>query len=340
LLSLAETSDLDLVPARFAVTSEALFRAGLELKVLHCGLWLASLAVRVGWLGSLAPLARPFRALAAALQRFGSDRGGMMVEAFGLDMSGRTVRATWSLVAEGGDGPLVPSLPALAVLRALADGHLSPGASACVGLVSLEAIEAEFTGHNIRSSLTLAPAPAHLYGAILGAHFEKMPAAVRALHQPGWGRIAKGVARVEAADGRLGRFLAEKFGFPQQAAAVPVMVEILPETGRELWLRHFGDRCFASYHSAGRHPGRLIERFGPLRFELELLVTADGVRDMPVRAWWLGPVPLPLALAPQTNATESADAYGRFCFSVEIRLPCGLGRLVRYQGWLVVDDPG
>src|SRR5205807_7935538 len=84
-LSLCETPDLDLVPSRFAPRSSALFRAGLELSLLHLGLAAASLAVRMRLLKTLLPFARFFRALAALLERFGTDRGGMVVEASGLD---------------------------------------------------------------------------------------------------------------------------------------------------------------------------------------------------------------------------------------------------------------
>src|SRR5262249_31754326 len=47
-LSLCETPDLDLVPARFAPRDAAVFRAGLELSVMHLGLLCASLPVRAG----------------------------------------------------------------------------------------------------------------------------------------------------------------------------------------------------------------------------------------------------------------------------------------------------
>jgi saccharopine dehydrogenase-like NADP-dependent oxidoreductase len=137
-LSLAETPDLDIVPARFAVRSSAVFRAGLELSLLHLGLLLTSQPVRWGLIHSLAPLARLFRWVASLLERFGTDRGGMMVEATGTDPLGIPTTAIWSLIAEAGDGPFVPTLPALAVLRALADGRIArPGASACVGVLSL-----------------------------------------------------------------------------------------------------------------------------------------------------------------------------------------------------------
>ncbi|HZK89354.1 MAG TPA: saccharopine dehydrogenase NADP-binding domain-containing protein [Stellaceae bacterium] len=158
-LSLCETPDLDLVPARFAPRRAAIFRAGLELTVMHHGLYLAGLLVRLGLLPSLAPLARPMRWFAERLKSLGSDRGGMVVEAAGIDAAGSPVRAAWSLVAEAGDGPVVPTLPALAAIRALADGRLSqPGARPCVGVLDLDRISREFAPYRISTHLsTSAP---------------------------------------------------------------------------------------------------------------------------------------------------------------------------------------
>ncbi len=338
-LSLAATPDLDIVPARFHVRHAAVFRAGLELRTLHWGLWLASLAVRAGLIPSLAPLARPFRAMAAAVERLGSDRGGMMVEATGLDADGQPVEATWSLVAEAGDGPFVPGLPALAALRALAEGRLAqPGAFVCAGLLPLAAIEAEFAGHRITAARHIARLPPGLYERVLGASFALLPEAVRRLHQPSRGMCFCGMARVEGAEGGLARIAAVLFGFPAAAAEVPVSVEIVPRKGRERWIRRFGARRFSSVLSADRVPGRLIERFGPFRLALALPVGREGVLGMPVRAWWFGPLPLPLVLAPVSIAAESVDEAGRFCFDVEIRLPLGLGRMVRYRGWLAREE--
>jgi hypothetical protein len=87
-------------------------------------------------------------------------------------------------------------------------------------------------------------------------------------------------------------------------------------------------------------PGRVVERFGPFEFELEVLATAEGVTGMPIRRWGLGPLPLPLFLAPVSIASERIDAEGRFAFDVEMRLPLRLGRIVRYAGWLVPVQRG
>jgi saccharopine dehydrogenase-like NADP-dependent oxidoreductase len=154
-LSLCETPDLDLVPARFAPGRAAIFRAGLELPAMHLGLYGAGLLVRTHLLSSLLPFARPLRWAAERLKNFGSDRGGMMVEATGCDAAGNPVRATWSLVAEAGDGPAVPTLPALAAIRALADGTLvQPGARPCVGVLDLDAITREFAPYRISTEIT------------------------------------------------------------------------------------------------------------------------------------------------------------------------------------------
>jgi hypothetical protein len=337
-LSLAETPDLDIVPTRFAVRASAVFRAGLEMPLLHLGLLTASLAVRLGMIRSLVPLARPFRWMAGLLERFGTDRGGMTIEASGTGQNGNPVTGIWSLVAEAGDGPFVPTLPALAVLRALADGRIArPGASACVGILPLADIEAEFAPHRIRSTASFETAAASLYESVLGDSFGRLPEPLRRMHRPEGGLIARGIAQVDGADRLIGRLIAPVFRFPPADDFVPVSVEITPSPGRERWVRDFGGHQFVSVLSAAATPGCLAERFGPLWFVLDLPTGPRGVLGMPVRAWRLGPIPMPRWLAPVSIVTEDVDSDGRFRFDVELRLPLGLGRLVRYRGWLVPD---
>lgn len=160
-LSLCETPDLDILPARYPELRTALFRAGLELRILHDGLRLAALPVRVGLLPSLHPLARVFRRAATWFERLGSDRGGMEVAAEGQDAAGRPVRAAWFLVAEAGDGPFVPTLPALALVRRILAGTPpAPGARPCVGELTLAEIEAEMRRLRIRTGILPGPAAA------------------------------------------------------------------------------------------------------------------------------------------------------------------------------------
>jgi hypothetical protein len=334
-LSLAETPDLDVVASRFAVKT-AIFRAGLELPVLHLGLLAASLPVRARLLPSLAPFAPLLRRLANLFLRSGSDRGGMLVEAAGTDAAGNAVRAQWSLVAEAGDGPVIPTLPALAAIRALAAGKLTErGAFVCAGILPLAAIEAEFRSYRIAARQSTQPAPQALYQQALGARFSSLPPPVQRLHLPGAMLEARGMARVEGASSALARLIASIMRLPRAAPEIPVSVTMTVARGRETWRRDFGGRGFASVLSLARRRGQVTERFGPLQFDMALQTGPEGITGMPITAWRLGPIPLPLALAPAAEASETVDAAGRFTFDVAMRLPFGLGRVVRYQGWLV-----
>lgn len=145
LASLCDSPDLDLLVERYRPRQAAEFLAGLELALLHRGLGLAGLAVRLGLLRSLAPLARPLRWLAILFEPFGSDRGGMLVEAAGQDTDGRPATVRWSLVAPAGVGPTIPTLPAVALVRRVRDGRVpAAGARPCVGELTLEDFEPDF----------------------------------------------------------------------------------------------------------------------------------------------------------------------------------------------------
>jgi hypothetical protein len=74
----------------------------------------------------------------------------MSVEASGQDRDGNPIRTTWSVVAEAGDGPNIPVLPALALIRGLLDGRIATrGARIASDLLALDAIENEFTRFQI-----------------------------------------------------------------------------------------------------------------------------------------------------------------------------------------------
>lgn len=155
-LSLCETPDLDVVARRFNVRHSVLFRAGLGLTVSHLGLAAASCAVRLGLIRSLEPHARLFQWGAQILKNFGRDRGGMVVEARGTDADGQAIRAIWTLIAEQGHGPFIPTLPALAAVRLICNGGLrEPGAQVCAGILPFEAIEREFAPYRIHMHVTV-----------------------------------------------------------------------------------------------------------------------------------------------------------------------------------------
>ena len=155
-----DVPDNVLFPAAYPGVRSVAFHAGLELAVLHWGLWLLSWPGRGGLVRSLQPAARLLRDIAACLAGLGTDRGGMYVELAGADTQGRSVTRTWTLVAEAGDGPWVPCLPAVILARKLAHNDVAErGAMACLGLVSLAEFESEAADLRIDTEVAERPAP-------------------------------------------------------------------------------------------------------------------------------------------------------------------------------------
>ena len=332
LVSLVETPDLDIVPARFPSVRLALFRAGVELSLLHMGLWLLSLPVRLGLTGFLEPLAELLHAAAGWFRRFGSDRGAMTVDVSGVDAGGARVQARWALIAESGDGPNIPALPALALVRRLLAGEVSArGAQACIGLLPLNAIEAEFKRFEIRTARHVEPLAARSLFERTLPTFSAMPAAVREAHAVDPACDMAGEVETTGPDNIFGQIIGRIIGFPTTSGTKPAAVTIEREGDGEVWLRRFGTFAFQSHLSAGdKWP--LVERFGPLSFDLEAPADERGFALKIARAR-LGELPLPKFLTPSTNASASVDEQGRYRFDVTIGLPL-IGRLVTYRGWL------
>jgi hypothetical protein len=141
-VSACDVPDLELFPARWPELREAVFHAGLELGVLHLGLWAASFLVRWRVLRSLAPIAPAALAVARLLEGFGTDRGAMRVDIVGRKGEARVARS-WILAAEAGHGPWVPAAPAAALARDIIAGRVAAGARACVAVLSVDQIMGE-----------------------------------------------------------------------------------------------------------------------------------------------------------------------------------------------------
>ncbi|HYC75667.1 SDR family oxidoreductase [Brevundimonas sp.] len=332
-VSLCETPDLDLFHARYHPRERALFLAGLEPWPAHLEAWLLGRLVRL-FKFDPRPLARVLLQLSGWHSVSGSDRGAMRVEAFGVDGEGRAARAIWRLVAEPGAGPVTPTLPALAAIKAIAAGRVAAGAGPCVGVLPLEDIVAEMAPHGLVMETTVERGA--IYASAIGPAFDELPGAIRALHEAPGRSLWRGEATTEGAHGPLAAAAARLIGFPKAQPACPAAVAIEADGQRSVWRRRIGGHAFTSVLSAPRDGGRLTERFGPLTMDLRL--EPEGGRLIyRVEGWRLGPIPLPRALAPSACAHEEVDAQGRFVFDVEISAPL-IGRLVRYHGWLVRES--
>lgn len=320
--------DLALFPAAFHARSVR-FSAGLELSLLHLGLWALALPVRAGLVRSLVPLARPLRWMADRLRPFGTDRGGMRVRVLGLSPDGRLDQRDWTLVAGSGDGPEVPAIPARALLAALINDELAPGARPCIQDLDLGKAEAEMTRHDIRTTVATSEFTP-VFARVLGPAWAALPQPLQDLHRLADRRHWTGRARISRGTGCLARLAAWAMRFPAAAEDVPVTVTMDHRSGREVWTRDFAGQRFRS-HLRPANAG-MIERFGPLSFLIALTVREGRLSYPVVRGWCLG-LPLPRALLPVSDTVEAVDARGRATFDVALSHPLS-GPIIRYRGWL------
>jgi saccharopine dehydrogenase-like NADP-dependent oxidoreductase len=335
--SLAETPDLDLLPARFHVRRDAIFRAGLELPILHLGLWALSLLRRARLVSTLEPLAVLLGEAAGWFAPLGSDRGGMVVSAEGLDADGARRLARWSLCAEAGAGPHTPAAPAAAALRALLDGKLGePRATPCVGLVDLDAILHELRDLPIRTQLeSQSPDTPGLFPRRLGEVWEAQPEVVRHAHAGLAPVTLTGQARARGAPG-LPALVRRLQGLPP-AGLHATTVTITPTASGERWVRRFGARTFGSTLAPARDdPWTFEETAGVLTFRFSAAPYPGGF-SWTFEGWRLGPIPLPRDLAPhiraRTFARPNQDRTRAYRFRVLVAHPW-LGVIFGYAGRL------
>jgi hypothetical protein len=88
------------------------------------------------------------------MERFGTDRGGMLVSVGGVDRNGTVLRRSWAVVADEGHGPEIPCMAALLVVRKLARNAIaSRGAFPCMGFLALQEFTPEFERWNMKTGV-------------------------------------------------------------------------------------------------------------------------------------------------------------------------------------------
>lgn len=153
---LADAPDLRLAPLAWPDLQSVWVGAGpapqAPVHMLRALAWLRS----KGLTPPLAPLAPLFHRVINAL-RWGTDRGGMVVEAKG-QRGGRSLTRTWMLAAEGADGPFIPTMASAAILRRLARGDAPPsGARPATHDLELADFAPFFAERAIRTGIVETP---------------------------------------------------------------------------------------------------------------------------------------------------------------------------------------
>ncbi|KGQ18829.1 Saccharopine dehydrogenase [Lysobacter dokdonensis DS-58] len=133
-----EVPDVGVLPQRYPQLRTCDFRAGLELRRMHFGLWCASWFVRAGLYPRLPARAPLLLAMSERWLSQGSDVGFMHVDMAGVGRDGAPLQLRWTIIARDGAGPRIPATPAVVLARKLARGTLTgSGASACLDLFTL-----------------------------------------------------------------------------------------------------------------------------------------------------------------------------------------------------------
>ena len=330
--SLVDVPDLQLIPRAYPALGDIWMGAGPVPEVLHRILNLLAKVRARFRLPSFEPFSRLFYAVLNRM-RFGEHRGGMFLRVRGIAGGGAAERS-WHLLAEGDDGPYIPSMAIEAIVRKLRAGDRpAAGARSSVDALTLADYDALFEGRSIHTGFRDEQREAPLYRQILGAAFDTLPPKLQLLHGSKAERRWQGHADVRRGTGLLARIVAAIVGFPKAAAHVPVTVAFTPQKNGERWTRDFGGKRFASLQSRGngRNDYLLVERFGPLSFAMALVIEHDRLHLVP-RRWSAFGIAMPRRLMPRGIGVET-EAGGQFRFDVEIAAPI-IGLIVAYRGSL------
>lgn len=332
LFSLVDVPDLRVLTDLWPEANSTWMGAGPVPEILHRALIALSWLVRWKWIKSLTPIA-PLMHFATNHLRWGEHRGGMFVEVAGTGRDGQSATRSWHLLAEGSDGPLIPSMAVEALIhRLLAGQKPASGARPATQDLELADYEALFANRTIYTGKREA-APC-LYRDILGPAFGALPPEIRHMHEGT--SAATGEASVERGSNPLANLIANVIGFPKTAIKTPVTVHFDKSSKGEIWQRRFGADSFhsAQFAGTGRAGNLLTERFGLLNFDMALVVEKNKL-ILQLRRWNIFGLPLPMWLCPRSNSYETVEE-DRFNFHVDISYPL-IGQIVRYRGWLKPD---
>ncbi len=145
--------DLVLLPKKYPMLSTVEFYAGLEVPLLHFGLWGMSWLTRAKVIKNWTYFYKSIAAMSRWFSRSGTDAGGMYIRLAGSSKRYQPLEINWILVAEKGHGPYMPIIPCLILVKKLLQGSVAPGARPCFEMFSLEEFEDVITQWSIYTTV-------------------------------------------------------------------------------------------------------------------------------------------------------------------------------------------
>ncbi|TQV85603.1 KR domain-containing protein [Aliikangiella coralliicola] len=137
-LANVDVPDLELFPGFYAGIKTVRFQAGLELALLHRTMEMMAWLAKKKWVKNWAPLAPLIFKISQGFNFFGSDIGGMRVQLDGINHNNQQQQTQWTLIAENGIGPFIPTFPSIILANKLIAGDITDyGAKPCLNLFSL-----------------------------------------------------------------------------------------------------------------------------------------------------------------------------------------------------------
>jgi saccharopine dehydrogenase-like NADP-dependent oxidoreductase len=133
--------DLTLLPEKYPSLKTVVFHVGLELPFLHFMMWSMSWLTRLKLVKDWSKAAKYLLKISHWFDNIGTANSGMMIHLSGSNHRFQPLDITWTLVAEKGDGPNIPIIPAYILIKKISQGHIEPGAQPCVSLFTLEEFE-------------------------------------------------------------------------------------------------------------------------------------------------------------------------------------------------------
>ncbi len=92
--------------------------------------------MRIGLVRRLDRAAKLLLRLSFLFDAFGSDNSGFHMELAGKGFDGKNKTIRFELIANSGDGPYIPCIPAILLTKKIASGEdLDKGAYPCVGII-------------------------------------------------------------------------------------------------------------------------------------------------------------------------------------------------------------